>query len=281
MEMILDETELCFGEIHYEKRLVFFFDILGWKNEIDTAGEDPRHIGRLASAVRMFNATAAQVGDAGARITTFSDNVVFSKPFEPGDVHWLLQSLAITQLGLAVHGFWMRGGVTIGNLYHDEHIVFGPALNRAYHLESKLAQFPRVLLDPLAMEAPIGTDFISLGEEQFLDPFSPRFWDRIQRELPIQQQTLDRFNELSGAKIQSQPVMVSGGTALSSVANRLSMELTSTEDPKVWMKLGWLFDRVVRALGGQAKADMLPKTPGLIAALAVASAKFEGIAPQA
>jgi hypothetical protein len=106
-------------------------------------------------------------------------------------------------------------------------------------------------------------------------------WDRIQGELPIQQQTLDRFNELSGATIQSQPVMVSGGTALSSVANRLSMELTSTEDPKVWMKLGWLFDRVVRALGGQAKADMLPKTPGLIAALAVASAKFEGIPPQA
>lgn len=279
-EMILDETELCFGEAHYEKRLVFFFDILGWKNEIDGAGEDPRHIARLASAVRMFNANAAQVGDAGARISTFSDNVVFSKPFVPGDLHWLLQSLAITQLGLAVHGFWMRGGVTIGNLYHDEHIVFGPALNRAYHLESKLAQYPRVLIDPLAIEAPTSTDFISLGEEPFLDPFSPRFWDRIQRELPIQHQTLDRFNELSGVTIPTQPVVVSGGTALSSVANRLSMELTTTEDPKVWMKLGWLFDRVVRALGGQATADLLPKTPGLIAAMGAQPAKCQGVAPQ-
>jgi hypothetical protein len=80
------------------------------RNEILAAGNDPRHIARVAAAVRMFNANAEAVGDAGARLTTFSDNVVFSKPFAPGDVEWLLQGLATTQLGLAVSGFWMRRG---------------------------------------------------------------------------------------------------------------------------------------------------------------------------
>lgn len=266
--MILDESELCFGELSYENRLVAFFDILGWKNEIDAAGDDPRHIARLAAAVRMFNANAASVGDGGARLTTFSDNVVFSKPFAEGDVQWLLQSLATTQLGLAVQGFWMRGAVTVGLLYHDEHIVFGPALNRAYLLESKMARYPRILLDQRALAVPAGTDFISIGEKSFLDPFKPRFWDRIQAEHPIQRETLDRFNELSGMTTPVEPVQVPGATALASVANRLSNELMATDDPKVWEKLSWLFDRVVKSSGGHATSDILPKSAGLQAALA-------------
>ncbi|TPG15358.1 hypothetical protein [Sphingomonas oligophenolica] len=267
--MIMDETELCFGELAYENRLVAFFDILGWKGEIAAAGSDPRRIARLAAAVRMFSANAATVGDAGARLTTFSDNVVFSKPFAEGDVPWLLQGLATTQLGLAVQGFWMRGAVTVGLLHHDEYIVFGPALNRAHHLESRVARYPRILLDQQVLAATAGTDFIEVGEESFIDPFTPRFWDRVQAENPIAQQTLDRFNELSGMKIPAEPARVSGGTALASVANRLSAELTSIEDPAAWEKLAWLFDRVVRSLGGRAVANDLPKSARLKAALGV------------
>lgn len=271
--MILDETELCFGELSYEHRLVAFFDILGWKNEIGAAGNDPRHIARLAAAVRMFNANAASVGDAGARLTTFSDNVVFSKPFAQGDVQWLLQSLAITQLGLAVLGFWVRGAVTVGPLHHDEHIVFGPALNRAYYLESNVARYPRILLDKPALNVPMGTDFLSIEEESFLDPFNPHFWDRIQAEHPIQTKTLDRFNELSGMTIPFEPAQVLGTAALGNVANRLSNELISTNDPRVWEKLAWLFDRVVVSFGGHTTADILPKSAGLQAAIAQAQAK--------
>lgn len=273
--MILDEAELCFGELAYENRLTAFFDILGWKNEIAGAGDDPRHIARLATAVRMFNANAASLGDAGARLTTFSDNVVFSKPFAQGDVQWLLQSLATTQLGLAVHGFWMRGAVTVGPLHHDEHIVFGPALNRAHHLESKVACYPRILLDEPTLPIPAGTDFIISSGESFLDPFTPHFWDRIQTEFPIQGSTLARFNELSGLTIPFEPVRVPGVVALASVANRLSNELMVADDPSVWVKLAWLFDRVVGAIGGSTTADILPKSAGLRAAIEQAKAKAD------
>jgi hypothetical protein len=267
--MILDDTELCFGELAYENRLVAFFDILGWRNEIAAAGSDPRHIARLASALRMFNANTGSVGDAGARLTTFSDNVVFSKPFVAGDLAWLLQSLAITQLGLAVQGFWLRGAVTVGPLHHDQHIVFGPALNKAYELESEVALYPRILLDTGTLQPPKGTDFIEEeAGETFLNPFTPRFWDRIQTEHPVRRETIESFNELSGTSLPHAEQKVSGGLALSSVANRLSRELTTTSVPAVWIKLSWLFDRVVGSLGGQTTAQMLPKSPELVAAFA-------------
>jgi hypothetical protein len=48
------------------------------------------------------------------------------------------------------NGFIARGAITHGDLFYDntKNIWFGPAMNRAYHLESKKARFPRVIVDP-------------------------------------------------------------------------------------------------------------------------------------
>jgi GNAT superfamily N-acetyltransferase len=53
--MILDQAELCFVTGPYGRRLVFLL-ILGWQNEVDTAGEDPRHIGRLCDTTEALHA---------------------------------------------------------------------------------------------------------------------------------------------------------------------------------------------------------------------------------
>ena len=48
------------------------------------------------------------------------------------------------------NGFIARGAITYGDLFYDneKNIWFGPAMNRAYFLESKKARFPRVIIDP-------------------------------------------------------------------------------------------------------------------------------------
>lgn len=48
------------------------------------------------------------------------------------------------------NGFIARGAITHGDLFYDneKNIWFGPAMNRAYYLESKSARFPRVIVDP-------------------------------------------------------------------------------------------------------------------------------------
>lgn len=48
------------------------------------------------------------------------------------------------------NGFIARGAITYGDLFYDneKNIWFGPAMNRAYYLESKQARFPRIIIDP-------------------------------------------------------------------------------------------------------------------------------------
>ena len=266
--MILDDSELCFGELAYEDRLVVFFDILGWRSHIAEAGVDPAKIARLAAAVRLLTSQVGVVGDKDARITTFSDNVVFSKRYAADDVAWFLHGIATIMLGAATFGFLVRGGVTRGDLMHDEQIVFGPALNRAYELESKEAVYPRVLIDGiLHPDVPEGTDYIARDDGVFVDPFRPQFWDRVQGEHPIKSQAIEAFNQLAGTSFPTAPVTVPGQMPLAGIADRLSREMMVVEDLRDWAKLAWLFDRIVSRLGGQKTSEIIPKSAALIAAL--------------
>lgn len=43
----------------------------------------------------------------------------------------------------------IRGGITIGKIIHNEEMVFGPGINRAYELESKYAIYPRIIFDQI------------------------------------------------------------------------------------------------------------------------------------
>ena len=62
------------------------------------------------------------------------------------------------------NGFIVRGAITHGDLFYDneKNIWFGPAMNRAYFLESKRAKFPRVIIDPKYAE-----DLYSFNENKY------------------------------------------------------------------------------------------------------------------
>ena len=50
------------------------------------------------------------------------------------------------------HGFFIRGGLSIGDLFVDDNSVYGPALLEAYGLESKAAVNPTVVLSDDVMD---------------------------------------------------------------------------------------------------------------------------------
>ena len=114
------------------------------------------------------------------RVSTFSDNVVITQ--KPGaTTPQLLMQLAIWQLGAAANGFLLRGGVTVGDVLHEEEGVFGPAMNRAYYLESRCAVFPRIMLDPLAIDemGEFGALCSTEDSVTFLDPFRLAFCEHL------------------------------------------------------------------------------------------------------
>lgn len=71
---------------------------------------------------------------------------------ERSAVFVLLLDIAFAIIDLAVRGFLVRGAVTIGELVHTKKYLVGPAMVKAYEMESKEAKFPRVLLDPRLVE---------------------------------------------------------------------------------------------------------------------------------
>jgi len=88
------------------------------------------------------------------RVTQFSDSIVVSylkdEPNGSG-VSSMLWDVHRLQLELVTSGILLRGAITSGLLYHDQNLIFGPALNEAVALE-KLASYPRVILDGQILE---------------------------------------------------------------------------------------------------------------------------------
>ncbi len=90
--------------------------------------------------------------DIGVEVTTFSDSAVISYPAERDNLLYLILVLIHMQLDLALDGVLLRGGLTIGELYHDGNVVYGPAMNMAYMIESQVAVYPRIIVDNSAIE---------------------------------------------------------------------------------------------------------------------------------
>src|SRR5579872_2892531 len=58
-----------------------------------------------------------------------------------------LQAVFWLQRGLLSLGIRTRGGICRGSIFHNSNFVFGEAMVRAYRLESKVAVFPRAVID--------------------------------------------------------------------------------------------------------------------------------------
>lgn len=89
------------------------------------------------------------------KIKIFTDNMVVAYPIK-GDgeeeLDEILQNVSEYQFNLALEGLFVRGGVSVGDFYINEDIVFGPALLDAHHIESTVACYPRIILDEKTVE---------------------------------------------------------------------------------------------------------------------------------
>ncbi|MHB8544254.1 MAG: hypothetical protein ACYC9S_09695 [Leptospirales bacterium] len=63
-------------------------------------------------------------------------------------IQWV-GSLAFRALDLEL---LIRGGMTIGKLYHSKNVVFGEGMIDAHHLESRVALYPRVAVSPRVLK---------------------------------------------------------------------------------------------------------------------------------
>lgn len=98
------------------------------------------------------------------KVKAFSDNIVFGielpDKFDRENFQACLRNIlemcAYFQIAAFGCGIAVRGGITVGDFFCNDIFVWGKGLLRAYDLESKIAVYPRIILD---------TDVLDLIEE--------------------------------------------------------------------------------------------------------------------
>jgi hypothetical protein len=144
-------------EVEYEDRLVAFIDILGFKELVKQSISSYEAMNKIYYAMQtILNVKTIEehfysseiVRPYQATVTTFSDSIVISYLVGlHGSLFRILLDIIHLQLELAYQGILIRGGITIGKAYHDGQIIYGPAMNDAYSLESASAIYPRIIVD--------------------------------------------------------------------------------------------------------------------------------------
>jgi hypothetical protein len=232
----------------YERRVVIFYDVLGWRSHIGWAGTNPGRIGDLRRLILQHSRTMRLRTHLEVRVSTFSDNVVITQAVS--EKTWMLVAqMALFQVASAINGFLLRGGITIGPVVHDDEAVFGPALNRAYELESQIAKFPRFVLDPacIAELGNLGDLRIEEDGVHFLDPFRLEFIEYIKRgELAVSGDAL----RAAGLPFTKPSAMDFGNDqVLELMLHSLKPQIKAPLTDKDWEKIAWLYDRLADQLG--------------------------------
>jgi hypothetical protein len=237
--------------LQYERRVVVYYDVLGWRSQIGSAGSDPEKIGNLRRFILEHSRVLRMPSVHKLRVSTFSDNVVMTQA--PSDNTWyLIQQLGLLQVASALGGFLIRGAVTIGDVVHDDEVVFGPGMNRAYEVESTIADVPRIVMDSQSLKelralGPLPSTVIEERGISFIDPFSPRFLEFAIGKYKYENR--ERFAEAGVPVAPPTLKNMPGDLLLKSVLDNLKKEIRSPLHDKEWRKVAWLYDRIAERLG--------------------------------
>lgn len=137
-----------------------FMDVLGFSEEIKTSFANKTHqelFQRFQKAIsREFKNITPDHDDSLFQLKAFTDNIVLGYPLFTEDAETefghMISALKQYQMGMALDGFFIRGGVAGGFLYMDENTVYGDCLLEAYEIESKIARDPRIVLSKDVLE---------------------------------------------------------------------------------------------------------------------------------
>jgi hypothetical protein len=149
--------------IEYEPCIVTFVDVLGFRELVNTRTAADVH--RVIAALERFtrpDRSELSKEDLGlisqAHARSVSDAIVRIRPYktlyQDGALFHEIIDLLHAQIELVNLGVLVRAGLTVGNAYVGAKLnepVFGPAMVRAYDIESKEAIFPRIVIDDDAL----------------------------------------------------------------------------------------------------------------------------------
>ena len=143
----------------YEERVLAFIDVLGFsdavKKTIKNGKENKKETERISKLLKFIQYSLNHDKEPkyslpknSKIVNQFSDSIVVSYLMnEDLGIHNILFDIYLLQYNAMIDGFLLRGAIVCDKVYHTETTVFGPAMLRAYDLERKMANYPRIILD--------------------------------------------------------------------------------------------------------------------------------------
>ncbi len=172
------------NKIEYSNCIVTYLDILGFKNIIET--KSPEEIKTFLD-IFLYSSLKESGNNilSDVKLSFFSDLIVRTRDLaNVGENPLYIQSIIVDEIKclkriqktlITEECLVPRGGMTIGEIYQDRDNIFGPALNKAYDLESKKALFPRIILDDKAVQVFIKLKCIEHKDLKAKTPFDRKY----------------------------------------------------------------------------------------------------------
>ena len=141
------------------KYAIVYLDMLGTTAKIQSSDDEfyLNHLHQIYDRVIQMTSEDSSYPSnmyKKIRVKIFSDNIIFAKELRKTpinmkeDIEILLDFVSMFICEAVTEHWWLvRGGMTIGEAYIDKDMVWGKGLIRAYELENRVANYPRVIID--------------------------------------------------------------------------------------------------------------------------------------
>ncbi len=139
--------------MNYTNTIIFYFDILGFKNLVDTSidqngCEVVGQTDKLLFALKQIEGLYNMDSTTYRQFLAFSDTVVVTmEGADNFELELMILRTSSMQRILLENSILLRGAVVSGLLYNDGKRIFGPAIIEAYLLEKDKAKYPRIIVD--------------------------------------------------------------------------------------------------------------------------------------
>lgn len=158
----------------YEKKILVFFDVLGFKNMVQRKYKDkPEKIKEILNTMHVLSSPSYT-----SELIIFSDSVINILEIKPkynkhgqtftDYLSVIFNDIATIQVNMfGLYGVLIRGSIVIGDIYYEgeNNLLFGPALVDAYELESKYSIYPRFLIGKSIVDEISEAEWLDVTED--------------------------------------------------------------------------------------------------------------------
>lgn len=250
----------------YKNSVIAYFDILGFKNHtINLTNQDEIDFSKFLMKLKhcmstipkelafnnyvflrefaCFNKNPNHYYINSINFTQFSDNIAISFPTDNKHIREQLGNfiwgLCDCICHFLVQGFLVRGALEYNLLYHKDNVILGPAINNAYELESKIANYPRFILSQKLLEL---IDSNQNGDSQLLNILTTKYEDG-----------LIGFDQTTFLNPSYPSSLVKGNTPITDLQRNelIKMKNSSSSNIAVSTKINWLISQYNRNLNSR------------------------------